>query len=225
MGAAREKSSSLVRIETFMDAVLAVAMTILVLDLKTPRLSPAVRAERLDYSFLLEQAPRFIAFGISFFSIAIYWGAMVTVFRRAVHATYRLIWFTLVFLFFICLVPWATGFLAENPKAPQAVAIYAGVWTCVGIGAALIQHHLAWTAYPSDPVGLLEFRINVAVMASLALITVLSAFVTVRAALAILPILWVLYVVPRRTLMAMFRVGELGVRRELPAVALPKKAP
>jgi uncharacterized membrane protein len=196
-----------------MDAVLAVAMTILVLDLRTPRLTPAVRADRLDYSFLLEQGPRFVAFGVSFFSIAIYWGAMVTLFRRAAHASYRLVWFVLVFLFFICLVPWATGFLAEYPAAPQAVATYAGTWTCVGVGAALIQHHLAWTAYPNDPVGLLEYRINLGVLASLVLVTVLSAFVTVHAALAILPILWVPYVIPRRTLMRLFRIGEHGVRR------------
>ncbi len=196
-----KKTHSLVRLETFTDAVIAVAMTVMVLDLKAPQVSSAVRSHRFDFSFLHQVAPKLVAYTVSFFYVGMDWIALVTRFRRATRATWPLLWLTLVHVFCVCLVPWAAAFIAENPTLPQAVAIYGASCVLVTATASFVLRHLE-VLFPET--GAWEFRKNMAVTA-LGGAGCVAAFVTIYLAFVLFALCTVPYYLPARWQERIFR--------------------
>ena len=84
------------RLILFTDAVFAIAITLLVIELKVPELEHRTEHEALNA--LARLVPKFIGFLISFFIIAIYWTAHHRIFRFVRHLDARLIWLNLLFL-------------------------------------------------------------------------------------------------------------------------------
>jgi uncharacterized membrane protein len=119
------KTHSLIRLEAFADAVIAVAITLMVVDLKPPAITLAVRQNEFDFSLLQHYWPKLFALSLSFLVITENWIHLLSYFRRVTHASVALIWLTMAHLFAICLIPWGAAFVAENPTLPQAVAMYA----------------------------------------------------------------------------------------------------
>jgi uncharacterized membrane protein len=223
MGGSIEKTHSLVRLEVFSDAVTAVAMTILVLDLKPPEISTAIAANRFDFGFLRHHAPKFIAFFVSFFVIATGWTALVAVFRRASRATLPMIWLTLWHLFLTCLVPWAAAFWSEHPLLPQAVTIYLALWTVLIANGAVLQRHLWRTFQPGDVTEAFRSRFNVGMSILMIILTVLSAAVSVHVGFASVVVVTLLYLAPTDALRrAAVALGAASRRPEPPAVADPE---
>jgi len=104
------------RLEAFSDGVIAIIVTIMVLELRAP-VQPTWPA-------LLKVAPIFISYGFSFLIVAIMWvnhHHMIHVVRRV---TAGLLWANLNLLFWVSLVPFVTDFLGKNYRAPMAVALY-----------------------------------------------------------------------------------------------------
>jgi uncharacterized membrane protein len=104
------------RLEAFSDGVIAIIVTIMVLELRAPA-QPTLPA-------LLKVAPVFISYGLSFLVVAIMWvnhHHMIHVVRQV---TARLLWSNLNLLFWMSLVPFVTDFLGKNYHQPMAVALY-----------------------------------------------------------------------------------------------------
>jgi uncharacterized membrane protein len=137
-----EKSHSLTRLETFSDAVVAVAMTLMVLDLKPPEITLAIRQNVFDFSFLHHYWPKLLALTLSFLVIATRWIGLLTYFRRVTRADSALVWLTMANLFAICLIPWGTAFVAENPTLPQAVSTYGFLGMLVLATAAALERKI-----------------------------------------------------------------------------------
>ena len=120
--------TSTTRPEMLSDGVFAVAMTILILDLKLPPLSPGISAsEYFDVVFALW--PKLIVFVCSFILLGRLWEIHRYVFYllTSCHQT-LLFWNTLV-LIFVCCVPFSTSLAGEHPYFSLSAAIYAGtVW-------------------------------------------------------------------------------------------------
>ncbi|WP_146230935.1 TMEM175 family protein, partial [Micromonospora sicca] len=92
------------RIETFSDAVMAIIVTLLVLDLRPPELD----GHTTSNEFLQAMTPlasHFFSFALSFTMVAIYWVNHYYFFRRIKRVTGRLIWLNNVLLFWLCLLP------------------------------------------------------------------------------------------------------------------------
>jgi uncharacterized membrane protein len=121
------------RIEYFSDAVIAIAMTLLVLDIHLP--------ERLHGETVLEAVGRdwtqFFAYGLSFLVIAINWVFHHRRFRAIVRYDSALVWINLVFLLFIAVVPFPTSLLAEYGPDPGTMALYAGTVSILGYLGAI----------------------------------------------------------------------------------------
>ncbi len=113
------------------DAVFAIALTLLVLDLRVTD----VTAGGLEAALRrLAQIPGpFLAFVISFFVIAAYWTSHREIFGAVHRMNGRLIWLNLVFLFWIALQPFAAAVLGEHDPAPTAVVLYALVQVATGL--------------------------------------------------------------------------------------------
>jgi uncharacterized membrane protein len=110
----REMSTS--RLEAFSDGVIAIIITVMVLELRAP-------AEPTLAGFF-KVAPEFLTYALSFLVIAIIWVNHHPLMHVAQTATARLLWANLFLLFWMSFVPFVTEFLGRDYREPLAVALY-----------------------------------------------------------------------------------------------------
>ena len=105
------------RLEAFSDAVIAIIITIMVLELKVPH----------DTSFdaLMKLWPVFLSYAVSFLLLGIYWGNHHHLIHTIKEVRGSIIWANLHLLFWLSLVPFATAWMGENHFAKNTVAVYA----------------------------------------------------------------------------------------------------
>jgi uncharacterized membrane protein len=111
------------RLSLFSDAVFAVLITVLVLELRPPELP--------TFTALLALWPTWLSYAVSYLFIAIVWANHHHLLRYAAESTPRLIWFNFAHLFSVSLLPLATAWMAVSKLAPQPVAFYAAVFFLV----------------------------------------------------------------------------------------------
>jgi uncharacterized membrane protein len=126
------------RLTAFSDGVVAIIITIMVLELKVPH--------GADWSALAGLAPVFASYVLSFIYVGIYWNNH----HHMLHATERvngkILWANLHLLFWLSLVPFVTGWMGENHFAPLPTALYGVVMLAAGIAyllleLAIVAHH------------------------------------------------------------------------------------
>jgi uncharacterized membrane protein len=117
------------RLTAFSDGVIAIIITIMALELKVPH--------GASWSDLAELAPVFLSYMLSFVYIAIYWNNHHHMFQASGRVDGRILWANMNLLFWLSLVPFATGWMGENRFAPLPTAIY---------GVSLLAPALAWWA-------------------------------------------------------------------------------
>jgi uncharacterized membrane protein len=101
------------RLVFFSDAVFAIAITLLVLDIHVPNFPHEVSVAETWNAFL-ELGPSFFAFGLSFLVIGRFWMGHHERFRTVRHFSARLMWPNLIYLMAIAFMPFATAFLGQN---------------------------------------------------------------------------------------------------------------
>ena len=104
------------RLEAFSDGVIAIIVTIMVLELRAP--------SQPTWPALLKVAPIFMSYGLSFLVVAIMWVNHHHLIHVVHEVTARLLWSNLNLLFWMSLVPFVTDFLGKNYHQPMAVALY-----------------------------------------------------------------------------------------------------
>ena len=104
------------RLEAFSDGVIAIIVTIMVLELRAPA-QPTLAA-------LAKVAPVFISYGLSFLVVAIMWVNHHHLIHAVHEVTARLLWTNIYLLFWMSLVPFVTDYLGKNYREPMAVALY-----------------------------------------------------------------------------------------------------
>ncbi len=104
------------RLEAFSDGVIAVIITIMVLEMKVPH--------GLDPAALMPLIPVFLTYVLSFVFIGIYWNNHHHMFHAVHHVNGVVLWANLHLLFWLSLVPFVTGWMDENHFAPVPVAAY-----------------------------------------------------------------------------------------------------
>ena len=155
------KEFQLERIVYFSDAVLAIAITLLTLEIKIPEIRENI-SDRILGTAMLDLLPKFAGLVFSYLMIALYWSVHHRVFGFVIQATPKLLRLNLFFLFFIVLMPFSTGFygdymggelVAAQWKIPMT--FYALNLTFVGI-----SNFYLWS-YISNPMNkLIEKPIN-----------------------------------------------------------------
>ena len=115
------------RVEAFSDGVLAIIITIMVLELKVPHGS--------DLHALRPMVPVFLSYVLSFVYVGIYWNNHHHLFHATKEIGGGVMWANLVLLFCLSLIPVATAWVGDNPRAPWPAALY---------GVLLLLCGLAW---------------------------------------------------------------------------------
>jgi uncharacterized membrane protein len=104
------------RLEAFSDGVLAIVITIMVLELRPP--------EGTTFEDLFSLWPQILAYAMSFAYIAIYWVNHHHLFQAVRTVSGRVLWANILLLFALSLVPFATAWMGEHSFGPNTVAIY-----------------------------------------------------------------------------------------------------
>jgi uncharacterized membrane protein len=122
------------RLEAFSDGVIAIIITIMVLDLKVPAGSgfPALRP-------LL---PIFFSYVLSFVYVGIYWNNHHHLFQATERVTGAILWANLHLLFWLSLTPFVTGWMGENHFAPVPTALYGVVLLMCAIAYVILQRSI-----------------------------------------------------------------------------------
>ena len=114
---------SLTRTEAFSDAVFAIIVTLLVLELKVPDLKDHTSVSELAHQ-LVEQAPKFISWLISFIIVCKFWLNHHHLLSLARHANYGMMWLNSFFLLGQSFIPFPTALAGEYPHNAFAVSIF-----------------------------------------------------------------------------------------------------
>ena len=119
------------RLEAFSDGVIAILITILVLELRTPHGD--------DMDALRPLLPVFLTYVLSFVFLGIYWNNHHHLFHLTERINGKILWANLHLLFWLSLVPFVTGWMGENHFAPLPTAGYGAVMLCAGIAYLILQ--------------------------------------------------------------------------------------
>jgi len=120
------------RLEAFSDGVLAIIITIMVLELKVPH-------GRTDTDALSELWPVFLSYVLSFVYIGIYWNNHHHLLQATPRVTGMIMWANLHLLFWLSIVPFATGWMGVNHFAPVPTAVYGVVLLLAAVAYWLLQ--------------------------------------------------------------------------------------
>ncbi|WP_374574495.1 TMEM175 family protein [Phenylobacterium sp.] len=120
------------RVEAFSDGVIAIIITIMVLELRPPHMA--------DLAELRSVLPAFLAYVLSFIYLGIYWSNHHHMLHVVNTVTGPILWANLHLLFWLSLIPFATAWMGEHPLSTAPVALY---------GAVLFLSAMAWSILSS----------------------------------------------------------------------------
>ena len=118
------------RLEAFSDGVIAIIITIMVLELEVPH--------GTDWHAIKEVLAGLLSYALSFTLVAIYWGNHHHLIHTVSHVNTRIIWANIHLLFWLSLIPFATRWANESNFNTAAVAIYAGLQAICGVAYYLL---------------------------------------------------------------------------------------
>jgi len=186
------------RLTAFSDGVIAIIITIMVLELKVPHGS--------SWTALAGVAPNFVSYVLSFVYLAIYWNNHHHLLHTVARVDGLILWANCHLLFWLSLVPAATAWMGENFLAPIPTAIYGAALSLPAIAYYLLQkailrqqgtHSVLANAFGRDLKG--------KVSPALYLAAIVLAFVSPRLSIAIYVLVAAMWLVPDRRIEKVFR--------------------
>jgi uncharacterized membrane protein len=179
------------RLEAFSDGVMAIIITIMVLELEIPHEG--------NLAALIPLLPKFLSYVLSFIYIGIYWNNHHHLFQAAEQVNGSVLWANLHLLFWLSLIPFVTGWMGENNFATIPLVFYGGALWMSGLAyyilvRTLIAHHGADSvlakAIGRDEKGIRSLYIYT--------VAIILAFFIPWAAMALYVIVAIMWLVPDR---------------------------
>jgi len=121
-------------LEAFSDGVIAIIITIMVLELKVPHGS--------DFESLLPLLPVFLSYVLSFVYLGIYWNNHHHMLHTVQHVSGGILWANLHLLFWLSLIPFVTGWMGENHFAALPTALYGVVLLMAAVAYWILQNFI-----------------------------------------------------------------------------------
>ncbi|WP_223643623.1 TMEM175 family protein [Corallococcus sp. EGB] len=179
------------RLEAFSDGVIAIIITIMVLELKVPHGS-----ELADLRPLI---PVFLSYVLSFIYIGIYWNNHHHLLHTTTHVTGGLLWANLHLLFWLSLIPFATGWMGENHFSSVPLALYGFVLLMCAFAWWVLQTLMVVTHGRKSPLALAVGRdLKGKISPILYLVGIISAFLNGYVSEAIYVLAALMWLVPDR---------------------------
>jgi len=179
------------RLEAFSDGVIAILITIMVLELKVP--------QRADWDALRPLLPVFLTYVLSFVFLGIYWNNHHHMFHATHQINGKILWANLHLLFWLSLIPFVTGWMGENHFAPLPTAVYGVVLLLAGLAYVLLQHTIIAAQGPNSRLATAVGRdVKGKLSALLYAVAIPSAFVHQWIADALYVVVALMWLVPDR---------------------------
>lgn len=179
------------RLEAFSDGVIAIIITIMVLELRPPH--------EATLSALRPLAPVFLSYALSFVFVGIYWSNHHHLLQVVEHVNGRILWANLHLLFWLSLTPFATAWIGESRFASRPVAVYGIVLLLSAIAYYILTVSLL-AIHPRDSVLAIalgrDFKGKISMV--IYLVAIPLAFVKAWLAYAIYMLVAVMWLVPDR---------------------------
>jgi len=190
------------RLEAFSDGVLAIVITIMVLELKAP--------DKLTVEELLRDVPVLMSYLLSFVMVAIVWVNHHRVFQLTERVDTRVLWLNNHLLLWVSLTPFVTAVVGKNSELPLAAALYGGVMFGSAFAFALLRRAIAAQSAGAAHIVRLHRRAHVrnAIGVAAYLASMPLAYWSTRLSYAIFVAVALMYFLP-----------EPGIRRAGPADA------
>ena len=188
------------RMEAFSDGVIAIIITIMVLELKVP--------QGADLGSLRELAPVMASYVLSFIYVAIYWNNHHHLLHACERINGAIMWANMHLLFWLSLVPFVTAWAGDHRDAPLPAALYGFVLMMAGIAYAIMERQMVLENGPQSMLAEAVGRDRKALL-SLAgyLAAIFLAFVSPRLAELIYALIAVMWIVPDRRIAARVRAS------------------
>jgi uncharacterized membrane protein len=119
------------RLEAFTDGVVAIIITIMVLEMKVP--------QGADWAGLKASVPILLAYALSYLNVGIFWNNHHHMLHATEHINGRVLWCNLLWLFWLSLIPFVIRWMDEAGIAPLPTAAYGGVLAMAAVGYTLLQ--------------------------------------------------------------------------------------
>jgi uncharacterized membrane protein len=179
------------RLEAFSDGVIAIIITIMVLEMKAP--------QGTELRSLRPLIPVFLSYMLSFVLLGIYWNNHHHLFQAARQVNGRVLWANLHLLFWLSLVPFVTGWMGESHMVAWPVALYGLVQLLAGIAyfiltRALLSDHASDSALATAIGRDFKGKASVVIYA----VAILLAFLSPPLACTVYVVVAVLWLVPDR---------------------------
>lgn len=180
------------RLEAFSDGVMAIIITIMVLELRAPA--------QPTFAALVKVAPVFISYALSFLVAAIMWVNHHHLVHAVRSVTARLLWSNLYLLFWMSLIPFVTDYAGKNYREPMAVALYGLDLFMCSTGYYLLRLELIRQSGHDSAVREHHERINRkgAFAAALYLLSVPLAYASIYASFFIFVLIPAMYFLPEK---------------------------
>jgi len=193
------------RLEAFSDGVIAIIITIMVLELRVPHveglgeLASESHGEEATMAALRPLIPVFLSYILSFVFVAIYWNNHHHMLHASKLVNGRILWANTHLLFWLSLVPFVTAWMGENGFAPAPVALYGVVLLMCAIAYTILARALVHHHGPNSALGVaigedVKGRVSLALYAS----AILLAFVNHWVSLGIYFVVAIIWLVPDR---------------------------
>jgi TMEM175 potassium channel family protein len=179
------------RMEAFSDGVIAIVITVMVLELRVP--------QGTDVASLRPLLPVFLSYVLSFVFLGIYWNNHHHLLQAARHVDGRILWANLHLLFWLSLTPFVTGWMGENSFAALPVALYGTVLLMAGFAYFLLSRALVARHGESSPLARAvghEFKERASI--GLYGMAILMAFAEPRVSCLLYVVVAVMWLVPDR---------------------------
>jgi uncharacterized membrane protein len=188
------------RLAAFSDGVIAIIITIMVLELKVPH--------GADWAALRGVAPNFVSYVLSFLYLAIYWNNHHHLLHTVTRVDGLILWANSHLLFWLSLVPAATGWMGENFLAPLPTAIYGAILLMPAIAYYLLQraivHQQGKHSVLASALGR-DFKGKISVLLYAAAVAL--AFVDAWLSIAIYALVAVMWLIPDRRIEKVLHEG------------------
>jgi uncharacterized membrane protein len=195
------------RLEAFSDAVIAIIITIMVLELTIPHEG--------SWEALQPLVPKFLTYVLSFIFLGIYWSNHHHLLHVVQRVNGKILWANLHLLFWLSLTPFVTGWMGENDLSPPTVAAYGAVLLLAAIAYFILQTLILRAHGPGFPLrGVLGRDVKGKISPLLYVSAIPLAFVNPWISVGIYVLVALMWLVPDRRIEALYEEDEVSVESD-----------
>lgn len=203
------------RLEAFSDGVLAIVITIMVLELKIPH--------GAEFSAIVPLLPVFLSYILSFIYVAIYWNNHHHLLTFGTRATAREMWANMHLLFWLSLVPFATGWVGESHGSAMPAACYGVVLLMAAVAYKILQIQIISSSVRRDELrAALGRDVKGMISPVIYLVAIGLAFVKPMISYVLYALVALMWIVPDRRLE---RLSAKNGRPEPPRIVIRRSLP